>query len=75
MLTTRHAADFAYTTQEESETIGTFSVHWDPPVLWEIETDEGFSPEDLMQELGRLELQALGRVKRGDVPPAREGAS
>jgi hypothetical protein len=24
--------------------------------------------EDLMTELGRLELQALGRVKHGDVP-------
>jgi hypothetical protein len=56
-------------TMEESETIGTFYVHWQPaPVLWEIETDEGFSLEDLMQELGRLELQALGYVKHGDVP-------
>jgi len=55
-------------THEELETIGTFYVHWDPPVLYEIETDEGFSLEDLMQELGRLELQALGRVKHGDVP-------
>ena len=62
-------------TQEASETIGTFYVHWEPPVLWEIETDEGFSLEDLMVELGRLELNALGRVKHGDVPPAREGAS
>jgi hypothetical protein len=57
-------------TREESETIGTFYVHWDPTGLYEIETDEGFSLEDLMQELGRLELQALGRVKHGDVPPA-----
>lgn len=55
-------------TQEESETIGTFYFHWEPPVLWEIETDEGFSLEDLMQELGRLELRTLGRVKHGDVP-------
>jgi hypothetical protein len=62
-------------TQEASETIGTFDVHWDPPALWEIETDEGFSLEDLMVELGRLELRALGRVKHGDVPPAIEGAS
>jgi hypothetical protein len=57
-------------THEESETIGMFYVHWEPPALYEIETDAGFSLEDLMQELGRLELQALGRVKRGDVPPA-----
>jgi hypothetical protein len=28
--------------------------------LYEIETDEGFSLEDLMRELGRLELSFLG---------------
>jgi hypothetical protein len=55
-------------TREESETIGTFYVHWDPPMLYEIETDEGFSLADLMQELSRLELQAFGRVKHGNVP-------
>jgi hypothetical protein len=38
-------------------------------MLYEIEMDEGFSLEDLMVELGRLELQALGYVKHGDVPP------
>jgi hypothetical protein len=59
-------------TKEESEIVGSFYVRWtDPPTLWEIETDEGFSLEDLMAELGRLELQALGYVKHGDVP--REG--
>jgi hypothetical protein len=58
-------------TREESDTIGTFYFHWEPTTLWEIETDEGFSLEDLMQELGRLELAALGRVKHGEVP--REG--
>ena len=58
-------------TRTESETIGSFYVRWtDPPTLWEIETDEGFSLEDLMAELGRLELQALGYVKHGDVPRA-----
>jgi hypothetical protein len=55
-------------TQAESETLGTFYFHWEPPALWEIETDEGFSLEDLMDELGRLELAALGCVKHGDVP-------
>lgn len=56
-------------TRAESEIIGTFYVRWtDPPTLWEIETKEGFSLEDLMQELGRLELQALGYVKHGDIP-------
>ena len=56
-------------TWEESEAIGTFYFDWAPePKLWEIEADEGFSLEDLMQELGRLELATLGRVKHGDVP-------
>jgi hypothetical protein len=55
-------------THAESETIGTFYLHWEPPALWEIETDAGFGLEDLMAELGRLELQALGYVKHGDMP-------
>jgi hypothetical protein len=55
-------------TWEESETIGTIYVHREPPALWEIETDGGFSLEDLMQGLGRLELAALGWVNHGDVP-------
>jgi hypothetical protein len=55
-------------TREASETIRTFDVHWDPPALDEIETDEGFSLENLLQELGSLELKALGYVKHGDVP-------
>jgi hypothetical protein len=55
-------------TREASETLGTFYVHWKPPELWGIETDDAFSLEDLMQELGRLELHALGYVKHGDVP-------
>jgi hypothetical protein len=33
-------------TCEESETIGTFYIHWDPPALYEIKTAEGFSLED-----------------------------
>jgi hypothetical protein len=31
-------------------------------------SDEDFGLEDLMQALGRLELNALGRVTHGDVP-------
>jgi hypothetical protein len=54
--------------REASDVIGTFYVRWDPPVLWLIETDEGFGFEDLMAALGRLELDALGYVKHGDVP-------
>jgi hypothetical protein len=37
------------TTHAESDTIGTFYFHWAPTLaLWEIETDEGFSLENLM---------------------------
>jgi hypothetical protein len=43
-------------------------VHGDPPAFDEMETDKGFSLENLFQELGRLELNALGDVKHGDVP-------
>ena len=43
-----------------SETIGTFCVHWDPPMPDEIETDEEFSLKDLLRELDQLELNALG---------------
>jgi hypothetical protein len=67
ILWSRHWLNDA--TRMESETIGSFYVRWtDPPILWEIETDEEFSLEDLMAELGRLELEALGRVKHGYVP-------
>jgi hypothetical protein len=56
-------------TRYDSELIGSFDVRWhEVPVLWQIECDEGFSLEDLMAELGRLELQALGYVKHGHVP-------
>jgi hypothetical protein len=51
-----------------SETIDTLSGQWNPPGLYEIDTGESFSLEDLMQELGRLELNILGRVRHGDVP-------
>jgi hypothetical protein len=55
-------------TKVESETIGTFYFHWESPALWESETDECFALDDVMADLGRWELQALGRVKHGDVP-------
>ncbi len=43
------------------------------PLLYEIETEEGSSLEDLLQELGRLERKALGVVNHGDLP--RDGAA
>jgi hypothetical protein len=56
-------------THHDSALLGTFYVVWgEAPRLWEIETEAGFSLEDLMAELGRLELDALGYVKHGDVP-------
>jgi hypothetical protein len=56
-------------TKEESETIGTFYFHWTPTaMLYEIDTDAGFSLEDSQQELCQLERQALGDVPHGDVP-------
>jgi hypothetical protein len=58
-------------TREASEILGAFYVHWAAPTLWAIETDEGFAPEDLMPALGRLEFDAMGCVKHGDVPPER----
>jgi hypothetical protein len=62
-------------TKEASETIGTFYFHWAPtPMLYEIQMDGDFDLEDLMQELGRLELEALGYVKHGDVPQERQDA-
>ena len=36
-------------------------------MLYEIETDEVFTLEDLMPELGHLELNALEYVKHGAV--------
>jgi hypothetical protein len=51
-------------TKEESDILGTFS--WHPtPLLSQIETEAGFSLEDLLQELGQLELKALRYVTHG----------
>ena len=61
-------------TWEESDTVGTLYFHWAPtPMLHEIQMDGDFDLEDLLQELGTLELNALGRVKYGDVPRQENG--
>jgi hypothetical protein len=65
--------DSSFRDGQESETIGSFYFHWEPPALWEIETDEGFALDDLMAELGRWELNALGYVKHGYVPQEPRG--
>jgi hypothetical protein len=50
-------------THHDSEILGTFYFAWgEQPSLWQIETEEGFTLEDLMG--------ALGYVKHGDVPAA-----
>jgi hypothetical protein len=56
-------------TKEESDIVGSLYFYGAPtPTRWQSETDEGFTLEDLLQALGRWELQALGDVKHGDVP-------
>jgi hypothetical protein len=55
-------------TQQRPRSSARYFPWGDTPKIFEIETDEGFTLEDLMQELGRLELNALGYVKHGDVP-------
>src|SRR6266704_2157775 len=53
-------------TRHDSETIGTFYVHWlDDNCIYQIECDEGFSLDDLLLELAVLEEKALGQVKHG----------
>ncbi len=53
-------------TRHDSETIGTFYVHWaEENCIYQIECDEGFALDDLLLELAMLELKALGQVKHG----------
>jgi hypothetical protein len=53
-------------TRYDSETIGTFYVHWgDENRIWCIETDAGFGLDDLLRELATLEQKALGYCIHG----------
>lgn len=52
-------------TEYDSETIGTFYFNWTNYRLWQIQTDEGFSLDDLLRELYTLEVKALGQGKYG----------
>lgn len=55
---------------EDSSLKGTFHFTWgNPPGLWQIETDAGFTLGDLLRALGHLELKALGHLKYGDMSP------
>jgi hypothetical protein len=51
--------------RDESTIIGSLAVNWLTETLWRIECAEGFCLDDLLYELGILEMQALGRVKHG----------
>lgn len=53
-------------TKHDSETVGTFYVHWaDQNCIYQVECDEGFELDDLLHELALLEEKALGYVKHG----------
>jgi hypothetical protein len=50
----------------ESTLMGTFYAAWGQGnLIWQIEVEEGFSFEDLLQELGTLEEKAIGRKIHG----------
>jgi hypothetical protein len=53
-------------TRHDSETIGTFYVHWaEENRIYQIECDRGFDLADLPHELALLEDLALGYRKHG----------
>jgi len=50
----------------ESTRMGTFSVAWGQGnLIWQIDVEEGFSLEALLEELGTLEEKAIGRKIHG----------
>jgi hypothetical protein len=50
----------------ESTRMGTFAVAWGQGnLIWQIEVEEGFSLEALLEELGTLEEKAIGRKIHG----------
>jgi Family of unknown function (DUF6166) len=50
----------------ESTLMGTFSAAWGQGnLIWQIEVEEGFSLDDLLEELGTLEEKAIGRKVHG----------
>jgi hypothetical protein len=52
-------------TWEESDMLGAFYVNWLTDWFWQIDCAEGFGLEDLLVELGTLELGALGYLQHG----------
>ncbi len=54
------------TIRAESTLMGSLYVAWGQGNrIWQIELEEGFSQEDLLQELGTLEEKAFGRKIHG----------
>jgi hypothetical protein len=50
----------------ESTLMGSFSAAWGQGnLIWQIEAEEGFSLDDLLEELGTLEEKAIGRKIHG----------
>ena len=57
--------------RQESTVMGTLHCAWGmEDRIYQVETDLGFSFEDLMRELGTLEMKALTRLKHGTEPAA-----
>jgi hypothetical protein len=55
--------------RQESTIMGTFHCAWEGEHrIYQIETDLGFSLDDLRRELGLLEMKALTSLKHG-IPP------
>ena len=52
-------------THYDSEIMGTYYFNCVSHRLWQIETDEGFSLDDLLRELYTLEVKALGKGRYG----------
>jgi hypothetical protein len=60
-----HAWD-TETMKQESTLMGSFSAVWGQGnQIWRIEAEEGFSIDDLLEELGTLEEKAIGRKIHG----------
>jgi hypothetical protein len=55
--------------RQESTIMGTFHCAWEGEHrIIQVETDLGFTLDDLRRELGELEIKALSRLKHGSQP-------
>jgi hypothetical protein len=52
--------------------MGAFLVRWgEAPAVRQIEVQEDYTLQEVLQALGRLELQVLHDVKHGQAPPEK----